>query len=76
MLFNYLFVNNGLKTLLFPLFLHHLSSTNFSQAGLRNIEEEAAPELHRAISGQLLNEEEINEANEGGIFRVRWQKDR
>lgn len=58
---------------LFPLFS---ALPLFSQAGLRNIEEEAAPELHRAISGQLLNEEEINEAGEGGIFRVRCQKHR
>uniref|UniRef100_A0A674E869 Voltage-dependent L-type calcium channel subunit alpha n=1 Tax=Salmo trutta TaxID=8032 RepID=A0A674E869_SALTR len=44
------------------------------QAGLRSIEEEAAPELHRAISGDLLNEEEMErameEALEEGIYRV------
>lgn len=44
------------------------------QAGLRNIEEEAAPELHRAISGDLVNEEEMEqaaaEADVEGIFRV------
>jgi len=46
------------------------------QAGLRNIEEEeAAPELHRAISGDLLTEEEVERGNddaaeEEGIFRV------
>lgn len=50
-----------------------------NQAGLRNIEEEAAPELHRAISGDLITEEEINRATdkaaEDGIFRVRagWE---
>uniref|UniRef100_A0A671YB64 Voltage-dependent L-type calcium channel subunit alpha n=1 Tax=Sparus aurata TaxID=8175 RepID=A0A671YB64_SPAAU len=42
-------------------------------AGLRNIEEEAAPELHRAISGDLVNEEEMEqaaaEADVEGIFR-------
>uniref|UniRef100_A0A674E1Z8 Voltage-dependent L-type calcium channel subunit alpha n=1 Tax=Salmo trutta TaxID=8032 RepID=A0A674E1Z8_SALTR len=42
-------------------------------AGLRSIEEEAAPELHRAISGDLLNEEEMErameEALEEGIYR-------
>ncbi|XP_041712695.1 dihydropyridine-sensitive L-type skeletal muscle calcium channel subunit alpha-1 isoform X2 [Coregonus clupeaformis] len=43
------------------------------QAGLRSIEEEAAPELHRAISGDLLNEEEMERAMEDsleeGIYR-------
>uniref|UniRef100_A0A4W5KEY7 Voltage-dependent L-type calcium channel subunit alpha n=1 Tax=Hucho hucho TaxID=62062 RepID=A0A4W5KEY7_9TELE len=42
-------------------------------AGLRSIEEEAAPELHRAISGDLLNEEEMErameESLEEGIYR-------
>ncbi|KAG7268419.1 hypothetical protein CRUP_028035 [Coryphaenoides rupestris] len=46
------------------------NASNEIQAGLRNIEEEAAPELHRAISGQLLNEDDINRAEEGGIFRA------
>ncbi|MEQ2302250.1 hypothetical protein AMECASPLE_004799 [Ameca splendens] len=32
------------------------------QAGLRSIEEEAAPEMHRAISGDLQNEEEMDRA--------------
>ncbi|XP_057213026.1 calcium channel, voltage-dependent, L type, alpha 1S subunit, b [Triplophysa rosa] len=36
------------------------------QAGLRSIEEEAAPELHRAISGDLIAEDEIERAMEGG----------
>uniref|UniRef100_A0A3P8NRE6 Voltage-dependent L-type calcium channel subunit alpha n=1 Tax=Astatotilapia calliptera TaxID=8154 RepID=A0A3P8NRE6_ASTCA len=34
------------------------------QAGLRSIEEEAAPEMHRAISGDLQNEEEMERAME------------
>ncbi|KAL4645856.1 dihydropyridine-sensitive L-type skeletal muscle calcium channel subunit alpha-1-like [Arapaima gigas] len=36
------------------------------QAGLRTIEEEAAPELHRAISGDLMVEEDLAQAMEGG----------
>lgn len=45
------------------------------QAGLRTIEEEAAPEIHRAISGDLTAEEELERAMveaamEEGIFRV------
>ncbi|XP_036435156.1 calcium channel, voltage-dependent, L type, alpha 1S subunit, b [Colossoma macropomum] len=36
------------------------------QAGLRTIEEEAAPELHRAISGDLIAEDEMERATEGG----------
>uniref|UniRef100_A0A8C4ZN94 Voltage-dependent L-type calcium channel subunit alpha n=1 Tax=Gadus morhua TaxID=8049 RepID=A0A8C4ZN94_GADMO len=51
-------------------------ASNEIQAGLRNIEEEAAPELTRTISGLLLNEEELNETDEGAIFRVSWLKDR
>lgn len=47
------------------------------QAGLRNIEEEAAPELHRTISGDLMTEEEMvratDEAAADGIFRVTGQ---
>ncbi|KAM4562813.1 dihydropyridine-sensitive L-type skeletal muscle calcium channel subunit alpha-1-like isoform 2-T2 [Odontesthes bonariensis] len=43
------------------------------QAGLRSIEEEAAPEMHRAISGDLQNEEEIEramaEAGEEAIYQ-------
>ncbi|XP_006982487.2 voltage-dependent L-type calcium channel subunit alpha-1S isoform X1 [Peromyscus maniculatus bairdii] len=44
------------------------------QAGLRTIEEEAAPEIHRAISGDLTAEEELERAMveaamEEGIFR-------
>ncbi|XP_017324467.1 calcium channel, voltage-dependent, L type, alpha 1S subunit, b isoform X2 [Ictalurus punctatus] len=36
------------------------------QAGLRSIEEEAAPELHRAISGDLIAEDEMDRAMAGG----------
>uniref|UniRef100_A0A672YQ23 Voltage-dependent L-type calcium channel subunit alpha n=1 Tax=Sphaeramia orbicularis TaxID=375764 RepID=A0A672YQ23_9TELE len=43
------------------------------QAGLRSIEEEAAAEMHRAISGDLQNEEEMDrameEAGEEAIFQ-------
>uniref|UniRef100_A0A3Q1G2X1 Voltage-dependent L-type calcium channel subunit alpha n=1 Tax=Acanthochromis polyacanthus TaxID=80966 RepID=A0A3Q1G2X1_9TELE len=43
------------------------------QAGLRSIDEEAAPEMHRAISGDLQNEEEMDrameEAGEEAIFQ-------
>uniref|UniRef100_A0A8C1LT40 Voltage-dependent L-type calcium channel subunit alpha n=1 Tax=Cyprinus carpio TaxID=7962 RepID=A0A8C1LT40_CYPCA len=42
------------------------------KAGLRSIEEEAAPELHRAISGDLIAEDEMEralEAGEEGIYR-------
>ena len=46
-----------------------------SQAGLRCIDEEAATELHRAISGDLQNEEEMDVAmalaGEEGIYRVK-----
>uniref|UniRef100_A0AAQ5XES1 Voltage-dependent L-type calcium channel subunit alpha n=1 Tax=Amphiprion ocellaris TaxID=80972 RepID=A0AAQ5XES1_AMPOC len=42
-------------------------------AGLRSIDEEAAPEMHRAISGDLQNEEEMDrameEAGEEAIFQ-------
>uniref|UniRef100_A0A3B1KJ69 Voltage-dependent L-type calcium channel subunit alpha n=1 Tax=Astyanax mexicanus TaxID=7994 RepID=A0A3B1KJ69_ASTMX len=48
-------------------------TTNEIQAGLRSIEEEAAPELQRAISGDLLNEDEMDramdEAAEDAIYR-------
>ncbi|XP_016119663.1 voltage-dependent L-type calcium channel subunit alpha-1S-like, partial [Sinocyclocheilus grahami] len=48
-------------------------NTTEIQAGLRSIEEEAAPELQRAISGDLLNDEEMDramdEAGEEGIYR-------
>lgn len=52
------------------------------QAGLRSIEEEAAPEIHRAISGDLTAEEELERAMveaamEEGIYRVstaRWEQ--
>ncbi|GLD65946.1 dihydropyridine-sensitive L-type skeletal muscle calcium channel subunit alpha-1-like protein [Lates japonicus] len=49
------------------------SATHEIQAGLRNIEEETAPELHRTISGDLTTEEEIeraaDEAAADSIFR-------
>uniref|UniRef100_A0A8C4HEF6 Voltage-dependent L-type calcium channel subunit alpha n=1 Tax=Dicentrarchus labrax TaxID=13489 RepID=A0A8C4HEF6_DICLA len=42
------------------------------QAGLRSIDDEVAPEMHRAISGDLQNEEEMDrameEAGEEGIY--------
>lgn len=51
-----------------------MSSSIFFQAGLRSIEEEAAPEMHRAISGDLQNEEEMDgamgEAAEETIYQV------
>uniref|UniRef100_A0A665X6S4 Voltage-dependent L-type calcium channel subunit alpha n=1 Tax=Echeneis naucrates TaxID=173247 RepID=A0A665X6S4_ECHNA len=41
------------------------------QAGLRSIDEEAAPEMHRAISGDLQNEDEIDRAmEEAGEERI------
>uniref|UniRef100_A0A8D2ZFU4 Voltage-dependent L-type calcium channel subunit alpha n=1 Tax=Scophthalmus maximus TaxID=52904 RepID=A0A8D2ZFU4_SCOMX len=49
------------------------SATHEIQAGLRNIEEEIAPELHRSISGDLLTEEEmggaVDETAVDGIIR-------
>lgn len=46
----------------------------FTQAGLRSIDEEVAPEMHRAISGDLQNEEEMDrameESGEEGIYQV------
>uniref|UniRef100_A0A4W5KU88 Voltage-dependent L-type calcium channel subunit alpha n=1 Tax=Hucho hucho TaxID=62062 RepID=A0A4W5KU88_9TELE len=54
------------------------NAKNEIQAGLRSIEEEAAPELQRAISGDLMNEEEMDrameDAAEEGIFRVRGER--
>lgn len=48
-----------------------------NQAGLRNIEEDTAQELHRAISGDLVTEEEMGHATDEaaveGIFRVTRQ---
>ncbi|XP_076857240.1 calcium channel, voltage-dependent, L type, alpha 1S subunit, a isoform X2 [Brachyhypopomus gauderio] len=46
-------------------------TTNEIQAGLRSIEEEAAPELQRAISGDLLNEDDMDRAtdDEDAVFR-------
>uniref|UniRef100_A0A4W6EB46 Voltage-dependent L-type calcium channel subunit alpha n=1 Tax=Lates calcarifer TaxID=8187 RepID=A0A4W6EB46_LATCA len=53
------------------------SATHEIQAGLRNIEEETAPELHRTISGDLTTEEELDraadEAAADSIFRVKGQ---
>ncbi|XP_071332271.1 dihydropyridine-sensitive L-type skeletal muscle calcium channel subunit alpha-1-like isoform X2 [Trachinotus anak] len=41
------------------------------QAGLRSIDEEAAPEMHRAISGDLQNEDEMDRAmEEAGEERI------
>lgn len=61
---------------------HHIPlslSISLFQAGLRSIEEEAAPELQRAISGDLMNEEEMDrameDAAEEGIFRVRGERE-
>jgi hypothetical protein len=56
-----------------------LRSLSIFQAGLRSIEEEEAPELQRAISGDLMNEEEMDrameDAAEEGIFRVRGERE-
>nr|XP_046235859.1 dihydropyridine-sensitive L-type skeletal muscle calcium channel subunit alpha-1-like isoform X3 [Scatophagus argus] len=47
------------------------SATHEIQAGLRNTEEEAAPELHRAISGDLATEEEMERAaNEAAVETI------
>lgn len=45
------------------------------QAGLRAIDEELAPEMHRTISGDLQNEEmdRAMEAGEEGIYHVKTQ---
>uniref|UniRef100_A0A3B4TTY0 Voltage-dependent L-type calcium channel subunit alpha n=1 Tax=Seriola dumerili TaxID=41447 RepID=A0A3B4TTY0_SERDU len=48
------------------------NATHEIQAGLRNIEEEAAPELHRTISGDLMSEEDLDQGDEAAadiIFR-------
>lgn len=37
------------------------------QAGLRNIEAEAAPELHRAISGDLCSDDELDQATDEAV---------
>uniref|UniRef100_A0A674C2T7 Voltage-dependent L-type calcium channel subunit alpha n=1 Tax=Salmo trutta TaxID=8032 RepID=A0A674C2T7_SALTR len=54
------------------------NASNEIQAGLRSIEEEVAPELQRAISGDLMNEEEMDrameDAAEESIFRVTSQR--
>uniref|UniRef100_A0A8C7TM30 Voltage-dependent L-type calcium channel subunit alpha n=1 Tax=Oncorhynchus mykiss TaxID=8022 RepID=A0A8C7TM30_ONCMY len=56
------------------------NAKNEIQAGLRSIEEEEAPELQRAISGDLMNEEEMDrameDAAEEGIFRVRGEREK
>ena len=57
------------------LLLHGVScSAAGFQAGLRAIDEELAPEMHRTISGDLQNEEEMDramEAGEEGIYHVK-----
>lgn len=57
--------------------LHGASfSASGFQAGLRAIDEELAPEMHRTISGDLQNEEEMDramEAGEEGIYHVKTQ---
>uniref|UniRef100_A0A3B4YVJ7 Voltage-dependent L-type calcium channel subunit alpha n=1 Tax=Seriola lalandi dorsalis TaxID=1841481 RepID=A0A3B4YVJ7_SERLL len=47
------------------------NATHEIQAGLRNIEEEAAPELHRTISGDLVSEEDLDQGDAAAdiIFR-------
>lgn len=56
------------------LLLHWAScSASGFEAGLRAIDEELAPEMHRTISGDLQNEEEMDramEAEEEGIYHV------
>lgn len=37
------------------------------QAGLRNIETEPAPELHRAISGDLFSDDELDHATDEAV---------
>lgn len=60
----------------FFLFKSHISfvlTDSDFQAGLRAIDEELAPEMHRTISGDLQNEEEMDramEAGEEGIYHV------
>lgn len=49
--------------LTFTLFLK-LAFFVLCQAGLRNIEVEPAPELHRAISGDLFSDEELDQATD------------
>ncbi|XP_049590543.1 dihydropyridine-sensitive L-type skeletal muscle calcium channel subunit alpha-1 isoform X2 [Syngnathus scovelli] len=46
------------------------SATNEIQARLRNIEEEAAPELHRTISGDLLNEDEMDRVTDEAVEEI------
>ncbi|XP_069559331.1 dihydropyridine-sensitive L-type skeletal muscle calcium channel subunit alpha-1-like [Brachyistius frenatus] len=45
------------------------SATHEIQAGLRNIEEEAAPELHRAISGELITDDDMGQGVDGLLRR-------
>uniref|UniRef100_A0A8C7KU36 Voltage-dependent L-type calcium channel subunit alpha n=1 Tax=Oncorhynchus kisutch TaxID=8019 RepID=A0A8C7KU36_ONCKI len=47
------------------------NAKNEIQAGLRSIEEEEAPELQRAISGDLMNEDEMDRAMEDCFTRQR-----
>ncbi|XP_034552541.1 dihydropyridine-sensitive L-type skeletal muscle calcium channel subunit alpha-1-like [Notolabrus celidotus] len=44
------------------------------QAGLRGLDEEAAPEMHRAISGDLQNEEEMERAMEEAVEEAIYQR--
>lgn len=37
------------------------------QAGLRNVEVEPAPQLHRAISGDLFSDEDLDEAADEAV---------
>lgn len=37
------------------------------QAGLRNVEVEPAPELHRAISGDLFSDEDLDQAADEAV---------
>ncbi|XP_061544272.1 dihydropyridine-sensitive L-type skeletal muscle calcium channel subunit alpha-1-like isoform X4 [Phycodurus eques] len=46
------------------------NATNEIQAGLRNIDDEAAPELHRTISGDLLNEDEMDRATDEAVEEI------
>ncbi|XP_019734754.1 dihydropyridine-sensitive L-type skeletal muscle calcium channel subunit alpha-1-like [Hippocampus comes] len=46
------------------------NATNEIQAGLRNIEEEAASELHRTISGDLLNEDDMDRVTDEAVEEI------
>uniref|UniRef100_A0A665W315 Voltage-dependent L-type calcium channel subunit alpha n=1 Tax=Echeneis naucrates TaxID=173247 RepID=A0A665W315_ECHNA len=55
------------------------SAANEIQAGLRNIEEEGAPDLHRTISGDLMSDAEVDQATDDAtadiISRVTGHED-